>query len=87
MPPVIACYKATIKQRIDLEVILFSANRIEFNDTVAGRKMYEAFQVAKWVDNKLGEEREDNNEWHNDVLDSVEYTLTRHMKKLLREGV
>ena len=87
LPPVIACYKATIKQRIDLEVILFSANRIEFNDTVAGRKMYEAFQVAKWVDNKLGEEREDNNEWHNDVLDSVEYTLTRHMKKLLREGV
>lgn len=49
--------------------------------------MYEAFQVAKWVDNKLGEEREDNNEWHNNVLDSVEYTLTRHMKKLLREGV
>ena len=86
MPTIIASYKATIKQRIDTEVILLSANRLLFNETEAGKKAYEAFQIAKWNDKKLGEEREDNNEWHNDVLDSIEYAFTRHMQKILKVG-
>ena len=86
LPTIIASYKATIKQRIDTEVILLSANRLLFNETEAGKKAYEAFQIAKWSDKKLGEEREDNNEWHNDVLDSIEYAFTRHMQKILKVG-
>jgi hypothetical protein len=35
-------------------------------------------------ENKKGQEREDKNEWQNDVMDSAEYSLTRHMVALLR---
>lgn len=87
LPPIISSYKATIKQRIDLEIVLLASHRLLFNDTEEGRKCFQAFSVAKWKDNKLGEEREDNNEWHNDRLDSIEYALTRHMNKLMKGGI
>lgn len=86
LPAVIASYKATIKERIDLEWILLSADRLLFNDTEAGKEAYKAFQVAKWKEGKEGEEREDNNEPHIDILDSIEYALTRHMKKIIILG-
>ena len=83
LPPVIPSYKATIKQRIDMNVVLLAKQRIEFNDTEEGREVYRAFQSAKWEDGKTGQVREDKNERINDILDSLEYAETRHMKKIL----
>lgn len=83
LPPVIPSYKATIKQRIDMNVVLLAKQRIEFNDTEEGREVYRAFQSAKWEDGKTGLVREDKNERINDILDSLEYAQTRHMKKIL----
>jgi PBSX family phage terminase large subunit len=83
LPPVIESYKATIKERIDMDIILFASGRCIFNDTVEGRDLYDAFRVCKWVDGKEGQEREDLNEPHNDKIDSAEYGMTRHMKKLM----
>lgn len=80
---VIGSYKATIKERIDLGISLLSWERLLFNNTVEGKHAYNAFLIAKWVDGKEGEEREDNNEEHNDIIDSIEYALTVHMKALL----
>ena len=79
---VIGSYKATIKERVDLMIILFSHEQIEFNDTVEGRDAYDAFLVAKKSE-KPNEIREDKNERHNDIMDSVEYALTTHMNALL----
>lgn len=87
LPPIIGSYKATIKERIDLIIILLSRGRLFFNDTLEGKNAYSAFQACKWVEGKAGEQREDLNEWFNDVVDSVEYSATRHMKKLLKAGV
>lgn len=83
LPQVIPSYKATIKQRIDMNVVLLAKQRIEFNDTEEGREVYRAFQSAKWEDGKTGQVREDKNERINDILDSLEYAETRHMKKIL----
>lgn len=84
LPDVIPSYKATIKERIDAMIILLSRGAVEFNDTEEGRNIYDAYRIAKWSEGKEGQEREDNNEWQNDVMDSSEYAFTRHMKKLLR---
>ncbi len=86
LPPVTGSYKATIKERIDLFIILMSRGRLKFNNNVGGKKAYAAFQACKWAEGKAGEVREDLNEWFNDIVDSVEYSATRHMKKLLRVG-
>lgn len=83
LPPIIPSYKATIKERIDMNIILFSGKRFVFNDTPAGKSLYDSFMIAKWVDGKEGEVREDNNEAHIDDIDSAEYSQTPHMKKLL----
>ena len=83
LPPIIASYKATIKQRIDMNIVLLAKQRIEFNNTEEGREVYRAFQSAKWEDGKTGQVREDKNERINDILDSLEYAETRHMKKIL----
>ncbi len=79
---VIASYKATIKQRVDLGIIMFSHDQIEFNDTSEGRDAYDAFMVAKRSE-KPNEVREDNNERHNDIIDSCEYAWTPQMNKIL----
>jgi PBSX family phage terminase large subunit len=79
---VIASYKATIKQRVDLGIIMFSHDQIEFNDTSEGRDAYDAFMVAKRSE-KPNEVREDNNERHNDIIDSSEYAWTPQMNKIL----
>lgn len=83
LPQVIGSYKATIKQRIDMNVVLLAKKRLEFNDTEEGRETFRAFQSAKWEDGKLGLVREDKNERINDILDSLEYAETRHMKKIM----
>ena len=80
---VIESYKATIKQRCDLMVILLSHNQIEFNDTKEGKDTYDAYRIAKKSE-KPNEYREDKNERHNDIMDSTEYALTRHMNALLK---
>jgi hypothetical protein len=81
---VIPSYKATIKERIDMGIILFASGRWEFNDTPEGRDTYDAFRMAKWLDGKEGIEREDLNLPHNDKMDSTEYSWTRHMNALMR---
>jgi hypothetical protein len=81
---VIPSYKATIKERIDMGIILFASGRWEFNDTPEGRDTYDAFRMAKWADGKEGIEREDLNLPHNDKMDSTEYSWTRHMNALMR---
>lgn len=62
---------------------MLALRKIKFNNTKEGREVYQAYQMAKWVEGKENEEREDNNDPINDIMDSVEYALTRHMKKLL----
>ena len=79
---IIASYKATIKQRVDLGIIMFSHDQIEFNDTPEGRDMYDAFMVAKRSE-KENEAREDNNERHIDIIDSCEYSWTAQMNGIL----
>lgn len=86
LPPVIGSYKATIKERIDLDILLMSSGKLLFNDTTEGRDMYDAFKQATWEEGKIGEVRKDENEPWNDKVDSGEYTLTRHMKALLRSA-
>lgn len=83
LPQIIGSYKATIKQRIDMNVVLLAKGRLEFNDTEEGREVFRAFQAAKWEDGKAGLVREDKNERINDILDSLEYAETRHMKKIM----
>ncbi len=82
LPPVIASYKATIKERIDLVILLLAAGKLSF--APAARKVFEAFRQARWSEGKIGQEREDLNQWPNDVMDAAEYALTPHMKGLLR---
>lgn len=84
LPPVAGSYKATIKARIDLLIILFSLKRLKFNDNAGGKRALQAYKIAKWAEDKKGEEREDNNEPQNDIMDSVEYAITRHMNALLK---
>lgn len=79
LPPVINSYKATIKERVDMYIILLSQGRVKTNS----KDVVNAFRIAKWVNGKEGEEREDLNEVHNDILDAVEYASTRYMKKLM----
>lgn len=80
---VIPSYKATIKARVDLGIIMFSHDILEFNDTPEGRDMYDAFMVAKRSE-KPNEVREDLNERHNDIIDCSEYAWTRHMNAILQ---
>ena len=84
LPSVAGSYKATIKARIDLLIILLSLGRFHFNDNEGGKRALQAYKIAKWAEGKKGEEREDNNEPHNDIMDSVEYGVTRHMNALLK---
>ena len=86
LPPVAGSYKATIKDRIDLLIVLMASLRIKFNNTEQGRNALQAYKISKWKDNKKGEEREDKNEWQNDVMDRTEYAITRHMVTLLKAG-
>lgn len=80
---VIESYKATIKQRVDLGIIMLSHDQIEFNDTAEGKDLYDAFMVAKRSE-KPNEVREDNNERHNDIIDSSEYAWTVYMNAILQ---
>lgn len=84
LPEVIGSYKATIKERIDMGILLMAAGKLIFNDTEEGKDSYNAFKQATWEEGKEGEVRKDENEPWNDILDSIEYSLTRHMKALLR---
>ena len=84
LPPVIESYKATIKDRIDMNIVLMSSVRTFFNSESEGAKrVYLAYSIAKWTEGKEGQEREDKNEWHNDMIDGDEYSMTRHMRKLM----
>jgi len=47
-------------------------------------RVYSAYKIAKWTEGKEGQEREDNNEWLNDLMDGNEYADTRHMIKLMK---
>ena len=80
---VISSYKATIKERIDLVIVLLVLKRLIFNDNAECRDLFESYLNAKWDEKKLGQEREDNNDPINDKMDSFEYALTTHMKGLL----
>lgn len=86
LPVVIGSYKSTIKERIDLVCLLMARGKLKFNDTAEGKAALLAFKQASWKDGKRGEERKDENEEWNDILDSIEYGLTRHMKALLKSA-
>lgn len=79
---VVGSYKVTIKERIDMNIVGFSTGRVLFSKDCM--EAYNAFLIAKWVEGKEGIEREDKNEKHNDIIDSVEYAQTTHMKALMR---
>ncbi len=79
--PVAGSYKATIKERIDLFITLFTRKRFFFD--LSTLQAYQAYQSAVWVKGKEGKEREDNNLPMNDIMDAVEYAITRHMSALL----
>jgi len=81
--PVVPSYKATIKERIDLLIVLFNRGRCFFdvNKAIQG---FQAYQSSTWVKGKEGKEREDNNLAMNDIMDAIEYAITRHMKALLQ---
>lgn len=79
----VGSYKATIKDRVDMMIVGFSSRRILFASNC--RNVYEAYKKAVRSD-KENEIREDKNEPINDIMDSVEYALTRHMKPLMRGG-
>jgi hypothetical protein len=78
-------YKATIKERIDMMIIGFSSKRIKFNKQLAGQG-YDAYRQSKWEDGKIGEVREDLGLEMNDIMDSVEYAMTRHMAAFIKAG-
>ena len=78
---VIGSYKATIKERCDMMIILLSHFRIKFSKQAIA--VFKAYQNAKWAEGKIGKEREDNNDVINDIMDSCEYALTTRMKDIL----
>lgn len=77
--------KPSIKDRIDAVIVAMARKRLLF-DQMGGRKAFNAFQVCPWAEGKEGKERQDNNEWFNDKIDSTEYGLRRHLKALMRGG-
>jgi len=81
---VIPSYKATIKERIDMNIILFSGKRFLFhrNRNTNMEAAFKAFQSAKWVDGKEGKEREDLGQTMNDIMDAIEYAETKYMTAL-----
>lgn len=80
---VVPSYKATIKQRIDMLIVLLALGILKFNDTKEGKEMYNSYLMAKWEEGKEGEVREDKNDPINDIMDATEYALTIHMKQLM----
>jgi phage terminase large subunit len=85
-PAVVGSYKATIKERIDMNIVLLASGKLIFNDTPDGRAALNAFKEATWKEGEIGKERKDENEPWNDKLDSIEYGETRHMKALIRSA-
>ncbi len=77
---VIDSYKATIKQRIDLLIILFNKRRITFDPQCAD--IFAAYQSSTWTKGKEGAEREDSGATANDIMDATEYALTTYMNAL-----
>ena len=77
-------YKSTIKNRIDLMTIGFATKRILFDRAEAGKgfKAYERAKRGKTQDVL----REDLNEEKNDIMDAIEYAITKHEKLLMRNG-
>jgi hypothetical protein len=83
LPAVIGSYKATIKERIDMNIVLLSRGKLIFNDTTGGKAALDAFKQATWKEGAVGKERKDENEPWNDKLDSIEYGQTMHMNALI----
>ncbi len=69
--------KATIKIRMDMNIVAFSNKRTLFSKHCM--KAYNAFLIAKYVEGKEGIEREDLNQEHNDIMDGIEYAQTVHL--------
>lgn len=76
--------KKTIHDRIEMMIIGFASKRILFDYSC--ELGYRSYASAMWAEGKKGKEREDKNEEKNDVMDEFEYSLTPHMKKLMRNG-
>jgi len=77
---IIGSYKSTIKQRIDLLIILFNKHRITIDPQCAD--VYAAYQSSTWAKGKEGIEREDSGAQANDIMDALEYSLTTYMTAL-----
>lgn len=79
---VVGSNKATIKERIDMNIVALSTGRLLFD--LSCKDIYDAFLIAKWVDGYEGEKREDKNEQHNDIIDATEYAQTVHMHAFMK---
>jgi phage terminase large subunit len=75
-------YKATIKDRIDTIIIGLSNGSLLFHKD--SKNSYDAYKISKWQDGKKGIERQDEGLEINDIMDSVEYALSRHFHKFRR---
>lgn len=82
---VIPSYKATIKERIDMIIVGLASGRLTMLKPHA-IKVYDAYRTSKWEDGNIGQVREDLGLEINDIMDSVEYSMTSRMKTFLRGG-
>lgn len=81
---VFGSWKATIKDRIDMNIVGFSTGRVKFHSECL--PIFKAYQSSVWAEGQIGIEREDKGLEMNDLMDATEYAQTRHMKTLMREG-
>lgn len=79
-------YKATIKERIDMVIIGVSSGRLTILNKGENSKVYHAYRNSRWEKGKVGEVREDLGLEINDIMDGVEYSMTRKMKQFLAGG-
>lgn len=78
---VMPCYKATIKDRIDLLVRLMGLDRFGYTKHCSSLK--EALEQAVW-NPKKDDERLDDGTSDIDSLDSLEYTVTRQINRFIQ---
>jgi hypothetical protein len=81
---VFGSWKATIKMRIDMNIVGFSTSRVLFDRSC--EKIYAAYYTSTWEEGHIGEIRLDSGIEVNDLMDATEYAQTRHMDELMEEG-
>lgn len=78
------CYKATIKERIELKVKLIGQERYFYTEDC--ETLVQATKEAVYDKSKLEDERLDDFTSDIDTLDAEEYTFTRNIYRFIRKG-